>query len=76
MAPRQAAFIVSHLHSLQAALAKRDPAAVEQAEISPPAWRCSPAFAGSGRSPICFTTTSTKFNERQRDAAVEKTLRR
>lgn len=60
LAPRQAAFIASHLQSLHAALAERGiPLWVEEADDLPPASNGWPIFASSIRSVTCSTTIST-----------------
>ncbi len=60
LAPRQAAFIASHLQSLHAALAERGiPLWVEEADDFTASVERLPIFASSIRSVTCSTTIST-----------------
>lgn len=75
MAARQAAFIVSHLHSLQAALAEKGiPLHVEQAEDFAASVKRLASFCGQQQVTHLFYNYQYEINERQRDAAVENTL--
>ncbi|WP_032455152.1 deoxyribodipyrimidine photo-lyase, partial [Klebsiella quasipneumoniae] len=75
MAPRQAAFIASHLHSLHAALAERGiPLWVEEADDFSASVERLAQFCQQHQVSHLFYNYQYEFNERQRDAAVENTL--
>lgn len=77
MAPRQAAFIVSHLRSLQAALAERGIALqVAQATDFSASVALLARFCEEQQVSHLFYNYQYEINERQRDAAAEKTLNR
>ena len=75
MAPRQAAFIVRHLRSLQSALAERGIAlqVAEAADFSASVQLLADYCAQQQVSHL-FYNYQYEINERQRDAAVEKRL--
>ncbi|MBS0886546.1 deoxyribodipyrimidine photo-lyase, partial [Klebsiella variicola] len=76
LAPRQAAFIVSHLHSLHTALAERGiPLWVEEADDFTASVERLAHFCQQHQVSHLFYNYQYEFNERQRDAAVENTLR-
>ena len=76
LAPRQAAFIVSHLHSLHTALAERGiPLWVEEAGDFTASVERLAHFCQQHQVSHLFYNYQYEFNERQRDAAVENTLR-
>ncbi|HCT5782061.1 TPA: deoxyribodipyrimidine photo-lyase [Klebsiella variicola] len=76
LAPRQAAFIASHLHSLHAALAERGiPLWVEEADDFTASVERLAHFCQQHQVSHLFYNYQYEFNERQRDAAVENTLR-
>lgn len=75
-APRQAAFIASHLQSLHAALAERGiPLWVEEADDFTASVERLADFCQQHQVSHLFYNYQYEFNERQRDAAVENTLR-
>jgi deoxyribodipyrimidine photo-lyase len=75
LAPRQAAFIASHLHSLHAALAERGiPLWVEEADDFTASVERLAHFCQQHQVSHLFYNYQYEFNERQRDAAVENTL--
>ncbi|MEN0613024.1 deoxyribodipyrimidine photo-lyase [Klebsiella indica] len=75
MAPRQAAFIVSHLHSLQTALATRGiPLLIEHAEDFAASVNLLARICEQQQVTHLFYNYQYEINERQRDAAVEKIL--
>ncbi len=74
-APRQAAFIASHLQSLHAALAERGiPLWVEEADDFTASVERLADFCQQHQVSHLFYNYQYEFNERQRDAAVENTL--
>ncbi len=76
LAPRQAAFIASHLQSLHAALAERGiPLWVEEADDFTASVERLADFCQQHQVSHLFYNYQYEFNERQRDAAVENTLR-
>ena len=75
-APRQAAFIASHLQSLHTALAERGiPLWVEEADDFTASVERLADFCQQHQVSHLFYNYQYEFNERQRDAAVENTLR-
>ncbi|EML2679570.1 deoxyribodipyrimidine photo-lyase [Klebsiella michiganensis] len=75
MAPRQAAFMVSHLHSLQAALVEKGiPLQIEHAEDFTASVALLASICRQRQVTHLFYNYQYEINERQRDAAVEKTL--
>ncbi|MCW7885192.1 deoxyribodipyrimidine photo-lyase, partial [Klebsiella pneumoniae] len=75
LAPRQAAFIASHLQSLHAALAERGiPLWVEEADDFTASVERLADFCQQHQVSHLFYNYQYEFNERQRDAAVENTL--
>ncbi len=76
LAPRQAAFIASHLQSLHTALAERGiPLWVEEADDFTASVERLADFCQQHQVSHLFYNYQYEFNERQRDAAVENTLR-
>ncbi|ENZ8580302.1 TPA: deoxyribodipyrimidine photo-lyase [Klebsiella aerogenes] len=76
MAPRQAAFIASHLRSLHAALAERGiPLLVEEADDFAASIELLTRFCKQHQVSHLFYNYQYEFNERQRDAGVEKILK-
>ncbi len=72
----QAAFIASHLQSLHAALAERGiPLWVEEADDFTASVERLADFCQQHQVSHLFYNYQYEFNERQRDAAVENTLR-
>lgn len=75
MAPRQAAFMISHLHSLQAALAEKGiPLQIEHAADFTASVALLARICRQRQVTHLFYNYQYEINERQRDAAVEKTL--
>lgn len=75
MAPRQAAFIVRHLRSLQSALAERGIALqVAEAEDFSASVQLLADYCAQQQVSHLFYNYQYEINERQRDAAVEKRL--
>lgn len=73
MAPRQAAFMVSHLHSLQVALAEKGvPLQIEQAEDFAASVTLLASVCERRQVTHLFYNYQYEINERQRDATVEK----
>lgn len=76
MAPRQAAFIASHLRSLHAALAERGiPLLVEEADNFAASIELLTRICKQHQVSHLFYNYQYEFNERQRDAGVEKILK-
>lgn len=75
MAPRQAAFITQHLHSLQLALAERGiPLEVIEADDFAASGERLAAYCDRQQVSHLFYNYQYEINERQRDAQVEKRL--
>lgn len=75
MSPRQAEFIWQHLHSLRAALAERGIALhIRQVTDFTASLTCVRQFCESEGVDALFYNYQYEFNERERDAALEKSL--
>lgn len=77
MAPRQAEFLWQHLRLLQTSLAERGiELCIKQATDFAASIECLKAFCSSRNVDALFYNYQYELNERERDAAVEKTLGR